>query len=299
MTLPVRISDSRTIFGTEVAALGRVTFRTQFFTTFLNYLVGSRDFASWSLRNEIDRLRDERLLPLLLFMFAFWIVCAVEWTQKVAGTAPDPRFWTLLSLIVTVYGGVQVFRLHGRLSHVGTGKQANQKVLEILDRIRSKGFVAFHGLAGHSRNIDHVVVGPTGVYTIEAKARSGSGTIDYRSDDELVFAGRIKDGRPLHQARSSARAVQTRLNENLDESYRVKALVVFLGNWRVHREREDFSVEVTTADQLEDYFDTQPPELTSKEIAQICSRLDVWREANLFTQSLRRLLPPCASDLLL
>jgi len=216
-------------------------------------------------------------------MFAFWIVCGVEWTQKVAGTAPDPRFWTLLSLIVTVYGGVQVFRLHRRLSHVGTGKQANQKVLEILDRIRSKGFVAFHGLAGNSRNIDHVVVGPAGVYTIEAKARSGSGTIDYRSDNELVFAGRIKDGRPLHQARSSAHAVQTRLNENLDESRRVKALVVFLGNWRVHREREDFSVDVTTADQLEDYFDTQPPELTSKEIAQICSRLDVWREADLFT----------------
>jgi hypothetical protein len=67
----------------------------------------------------------------------------------------------------------------------------------------------------------------------------------------------------------------------------------------VHREREDFSVDVTTADQLEDYFDTQPPELTSKEIAQICSRLDVWREADLFTRSLRRLLPPCASDLLL
>jgi hypothetical protein len=290
----------RTIFGTEVAAFWScVTFRTQLFTPFLNYLVRSRDFARQSRRNEIDRLRDERLLPLLLFMFAFWLVCAVEWTQTIAGTAPDPRFWTLLSLIVTLYGGVQVFRLHGRLGHVATSKQANQKVFEILDRIRSKGFVAFHGLAGTSRNIDHVVVGPTGVYTIESKARSGSGTIDYRSDDELVFAGRIKDGRPLHQARSSAHAVQTRLNENLDESYRVKALVVFLGDWRVHREREDFSVEVTTADQLEDYFDTQPPELTSKEIAQICSRLNVWREADLFTRSLRRLLPPCASDLLL
>ena len=266
----------RTIFGTEVAAyLGCVKFRPQLFTPFLNYLIQSRDFARQSRRNEIDRLRDEQLLPLLLFMFAFWIVCAVEWTQKVAGAAPDPRFWTLLSLIVTVYGGIQVFRLQGRLSHIGTSKQANQKVFEILDRIRSKGFVAFHGLAGNSRNIDHVVVGPAGVYTIEAKARSGSGTIDYRSDDELVFAGRIKDGRPLHQARSSAGAVQTRLNENLDESYRVKALVVFLGDWRVHREREDFSVDVTTADQLEDYFDTQPPELTSKEIAQICSRLDL------------------------
>jgi hypothetical protein len=279
--------------------LGCVKFRPQLFTPFLNYLVRSRDFARQSRRNEIDRLRDEQLLPLLLFMFAFWIVCAVEWTQKVAGAAPDPRFWTLLSLIVTVYGGVQVFRLQGRLSHIGTSKQANKKVLEILDRVRSKGFVAFHGLAGNSRNIDHVVVGPAGVYTIEAKARSGSGTIDYRSDNELVFAGRIKDGRPLHQARSSACAVQTRLNENLDESYRVKALVVFLGNWQVHREREDFSVDVTTADQLEDYFDTQPPELTSKEITQICSRLDVWREADSFTRSLRRLLPPCASDLLL
>ena len=110
-------------------------FRPQLFTPFLNYLVRSRDFARQSRRNEIDRLRDERLLPLLLFMIAFWIVCAVEWTQEVAGTAPDPRFWTLLSLIVTVYGGIQVFRLQGRLSHIGTSKQANQKVYEILDRL--------------------------------------------------------------------------------------------------------------------------------------------------------------------
>jgi len=36
----------------------------------------------------------------------------------------------------------------------------------------------------------------------------------------------------------------------------------------------DFVVDVITADQLENYFERQQPELTSKEIADICSHLE-------------------------
>ncbi len=226
-------------------------------------------FSSPSLRHEIDLLTEQQKLPILLIMVAFWIVCAVEWTQRFIGAIPDPRFWTLLSLVITTYGGFQVFRLHRSRNLMPSGRSAEKNVQSVLQQIRGKGFVDFHNLQGHGRNIDHVVIGPSGIYAIETKIRSGSGTIEYRSDDELIFAGRIRDGLPLRHARGSADAIQFRLNAKGQDNYPVKPLVVFVGNWEINRHHGNLEVDVTTLDKLVEYFDLQKPELTGREISDI------------------------------
>jgi hypothetical protein len=230
--------------------------------------------AGQSLREEVDRLSEQGLVPLLIFSFAFWIVCAVAWTQKFAGATPDPRFWTLLSLLVTAYGGFQVFRLRPRIRSFRSSERSERKVTAVLDRLRPKGFVTFHNLANSGLNVDHVVVGPSGIYAIETKTRRGSGLISYGSDRELIFAGRINDSRPLRQAQNSARAVHRRLKERLDQARWVKPVLVFCGNWHVNGQAGDFGVEVTTTEQLENFFEQQQPELTRKEVAEICSQLE-------------------------
>jgi hypothetical protein len=227
-----------------------------------------------SIRHEIDVLAREQQLPILLITFAFWMVCGVEWIQRLAGQTPDPRFWTFLSLLVTLYSGFQVFRLRSKLPRSVRANSGGREVAGILQSIRSKGFVAFHDLPGADRKIDHVVVGPSGIYAIETKARSGSGLIDYRSDDELVFAGRIRDGGPLRHARGSATSVQSRLNaQSSPDCYTVKPLLVFLGNWEIQDGKGNFDVDVTTAHGLVEYFDKQKPELSTEEISEISSYL--------------------------
>jgi hypothetical protein len=222
-------------------------------------------------RQEVDRLTRERLLPIVLIMFAFWIVSAVEWTQRLAGAIPDPRFWTFLALIVTAYSGLQVFRLRRGFPQWVRRKQNDQEIASILERIRPKGFVAYRDAAADGAAINHVVIGPAGIYAVQAKGRSGSGVIDYRGEDELVFGDRIRDGRALPQTRAYAHALQAKLNESLQASHTVKPLVVVLGKWRLNRTQENFPMQVITGDGLESYFDSQPSELTAKEIAQISS----------------------------
>ena len=144
---------------------------------------------------------------------------------------------------------------------------------DILEAMRSKGFVACHNLVSEGTAIDHVVVGPAGIFTITAKLRCGSGVIDYRNDEELIFADRIKDGRPLRHARAAARAVQCQLNRHFDPAPVAKPLLVFLGDWTVQRAGENLAVEVLTAKQLEDYLDTQRPEFSGQEISQLVAAL--------------------------
>src|SRR5436853_2779698 len=109
-----------------------------------------------TLRQEVNRLLDRRLFSLFLIMVAFWIVCAVEWTQKVAGQMPDPRFWTLLSLFITIYGGIQVFRL--RLRPDRRQEHGRGEVAKILDQVGASSFISYHDLAHDGFKIDHVIV---------------------------------------------------------------------------------------------------------------------------------------------
>jgi Nuclease-related domain len=231
-------------------------------------------FVEQCFREEIERLSEKGLIPFLLFSFAFWMVCAIAWTQKFAGENPDPWFWTFLSLIVTAYGGFQVFRLRPGFRNFPLSDRGEEKVAAVLDRLRWAGFVAFHHLSNSGLNVDHVVVGPAGIYAIETKTRSGSGSIVHRSDRELVFAGRIVDGRSLRQAQNSARAVHRLLEKCLDQSYSVKPVLIFCGAWRIEPPAQDLAIDVLTPDQLQDYFERQQPKLTTKEIADICSQFE-------------------------
>jgi Nuclease-related domain len=260
--------------GTELAANRRMSFKASKAINQAQTFDKVLRSAGQSFRAEIERLSEEGLIPFLLFSFAFWIVSAIAWMQKFAGANPDPRFWTFLSLIVTAYGGLQVFRLHPIFRNFPLRERSEQRVAAVLDRLRWAGFIAFHDLANSGLNVDHVVVGPSGIYAIETKARRGSGTIDHASDHELIFGGRIIDGRPLRQTQNAARAVHRLLTEHLDQAYLIKPVLVFCGAWRIQGQPGDFAVDVVTPDQLQDYFERQQPKLTAKEIAEICSHLE-------------------------
>jgi hypothetical protein len=55
---------------------------------------------------------------------------------------------------------------------------------------------------------------------------------------------------------------------------RVKALVVFVGDWKIRNARRETDVRVITADGIGRYFEGQDqPELTRREIELICSHL--------------------------
>lgn len=230
--------------------------------------------AGQSLREEYERLFDDRFVAFFVIMIAFWMVCIVAWVQKIAGQNPDPRFWTLLALFVTAYGGFQIFRLRPQLRRLRYGELGERRVADAFDRIRAKGFSIFHDLPANGFNVNHVVVGPSGIYAIETKVRHGADTIRYQSDNELLLGEKINDNPALRQVRAAAHAVHEQLKQNLHEAYWVKPVLVFVGSRCVHQPIVDFSVDVITSNELEDYFDRQQPEITDTEIAHICSHFE-------------------------
>lgn len=225
--------------------------------------------AGQNLRRKHQRFAD--FLPYFLIVFAFWIVCLVEWTQRLAGIHASPWYWMLISLMVTAYGGCQVFRLFPQPGRTRPGKRAERVVAELLERTRGKDRVVYHDLPGHTSNIDHLVIGAGGVFVVETKLRGDGGTIDYGTGDELVFGGKIRDNRPLRQARDAAGFVRTKLRQYWSEDIPVRPLLVFVGDWEIEHGPGDFDVDVVTAAELETYLDRQQPELVRQEIGEIAA----------------------------
>jgi hypothetical protein len=90
----------------------------------------------------------------------------------------------------------------GYEGEVATGQELNQMMLQ--------GYHVYHDFVADKFNIDHIVVGPAGVFAVETKARAKPTSDDRKRDAQVTYDGRYlhfpqwKESKPLEQARSQA-----------------------------------------------------------------------------------------------
>ena len=167
--------------------------------------------AGQSIRDEKERLTDNWLMPFYFSPAFLWILWALEEFRARTHQPPSPTLFLCLAIIATGVSAIVFGRLLRNFRNLNRGERGELRVAEILDDLRSSGYRAFHDLVGDGYNIDHVVVGPAGVFAIETKFRSGYGEIEFRNGEGLFLSGRKIDEEerdPLKQARGSARDVR-------------------------------------------------------------------------------------------
>jgi hypothetical protein len=84
----------------------------------------------------------------------------------------------LVGLVVAALAAWQLrFRPSEQARTWQRGAQGERRTARLLDRLTRDGFVVFHDLAvpgNTSANVDHLVIGPSGVFVIDSKQWSGS-----------------------------------------------------------------------------------------------------------------------------
>jgi len=87
------------------------------------------------------------------------------------------------------------------------GVRGERHTARLLDRLTGDGYVVFHDLAvpwNTSANVDHLVIGPTGVFVIDSKHWTGS---VHQSADGLAWHNHYPLDRTLERVRWEAEAV--------------------------------------------------------------------------------------------
>jgi hypothetical protein len=86
------------------------------------------------------------------------------------------------------------------------GARGERRTAHLLDRLTREGFVVFHDLAvpGSRANVDHLAIGPTGLFVIDSKQWTGS---VHQSADGLVWHNHYPLDRTLETVRWEAQQV--------------------------------------------------------------------------------------------
>jgi hypothetical protein len=147
----------------------------------------------------------------------------------------------------------QVDREHGRWLRGAEGEEA---VGAILESLAAEGWHVIHDVSFGRGNIDHVVVGPGGVFAVETKSH----------------AGRISLERLGPKMLSQAYAEKKTLEERL--GVEVQPLLVFSRAYLIERPSAiRQGVTVMTARGLSHYFSRRRPTMSAEQARQVYERL--------------------------
>lgn len=214
-----------------------------------------------SLRLKIEELKeqlDEAILFLLLTALACAIVVATVKPFNFAVFA-GAELATLAALACTA---PKIVRLTNELHDYRLGFMGERVVGEELNQLVVMGFRVFHDVPFEKFNLDHVLVGPSGVYVVETKAKRKDARIKGLARATVVFDGAVLqfpksiDREFLQQARRSAQSLGRWLTSATGERVEVNAILTLPG-WKIERVGRG-DVNVLRPDEIKRSFPSRP-----------------------------------------
>ncbi len=180
----------------------------------------------------------------------------------------DPRFLGAeVGLLIAIFAISRwVLPLVDRHDRGATGEE---QVGELLEGLGEKGWRVVHDASLGRGNVDHILIGPGGVFTVETKSHPGP-----------VRVGRMH-GSVLGQAQAQRKAIEAIVEEH------VEPLVVFSRAWVDRPLSRRKGVRVVPARMLLGYVDRQPERLNGQAVARAHARL-----ARALAESDARTRPP-------
>ncbi|TCK18718.1 nuclease-like protein [Thiogranum longum] len=189
-------------------------------------------YPGQSLLQQRNDLFDSKILAPLVAAMMFTTLAGIEWLRYFRPSKPSPLAYTVLAFLAIAYFGYQSWKTLPQLKKMNQGIDGEKAVGQYLERLREDGYQVFHDVIGDGFNLDHVVIGPAGVFTVETKTWSkpdrGSPKIVF--DGESIKSGYMKPNRdPLIQARAQSAWLRQLLEESTGKHYNVRPVIVFPG----------------------------------------------------------------------
>ena len=242
-----------------------------------------------SLRREIQDLNDEitafitsaSIIPLLLTcVYLIWLISEGE-----RGSTGNLLF--ILGIGFTGYLVWKVLKLIELRKSLRIGLGNEMATGEELNRLMLDGYLVYHDLPGERFNIDHILVGPSGVFAVawaRSKGSRGNRMAEARvtyDGERLVFpSGTTKQ--PIDQAKAQAAWLSKWLSNAVGDPVKVSPMVTIPG-WYIERKSPD-GIPVLNPKQVKTYLDGRKETVVSEsmikrichQLEQKCRDLDLW-----------------------
>lgn len=192
--------------------------------------------------------------------------------------------WSFPTVVVWLIFGVLIiwilYRLRTRSGEIRDprlGLDGELATAEELSQLMFHGYYVFHDLPGDHFNIDHVVIGPAGVFAIETKTRSkpvGKGkqlAMVIFEDSQLKFPD-YQESESIQQAKDQSKWLSEFLRKSVGKTVAVKPVLALPG-WLVERRERDPSIMVINPKEAVQYVTSNKVVLDDQTIQQINTKL--------------------------
>lgn len=188
-------------------------------------------------RQRFDLAYDKILTPFLLALL-LTVMAGLEWWSYFNPGPPKPFLYSVFALGAIGYALFQAKRVWPKLRALRQAEEGEKAVGQYLERLREQGYQVFHDVLGDGFNVDHVLVGPAGVFSVETKTFSkparGEAKIVF-DGEHIVVDGFEPDRNPVVQARAQAGWLRDLLAASTGRRFAVRPVVLFPG-WFIEQQ---------------------------------------------------------------
>lgn len=206
--------------------------------------------------------------PLMLALF-FILLAGLEWWRFYTNMKPNPELFTVVAVLTVVYAGVRIWRVRPKLRSLRQAIEGERAVGQFLERLREQGFSVFHDVVGKGFNVDHVLIGPPGVFTIETKtwSKPTSKRAEVLFDGAHLKVGSLEPERdPIIQAKAQAGWLRSLLTESTGRTFDVRPVIVFPG-WFISNTTGSFNeVWVLEPKALPTFLGNEPVRMSPEDV---------------------------------
>ena len=212
----------------------------------------------------VDKTFEPVAVAILLLTLA-----GIEWYRSYFPQPPHPIFYTVVALSGLAYAAFRISRALPTLRALRLAKDGERAVGQFLEHLRVRGYQVFHDVVGSGFNLDHVIIGPAGVFAVETKTFSKPA----RRESKVVFDGQrlLVDGfepdrDPIVQAKAQASWLRSLLTESTGRKFSVRSVIVFPG-WFVEQDRASRrEIWVLNPKGLPSFLESEPQVLSPEDV---------------------------------
>jgi len=227
---------------------------------------------------------DKILAPAIAILFLCFLAI-FEWIRVFFNTPNLQWFYTVVAIIFAAYYGIKIIKSIKEIKNIKLGRDGERMVGEALDELKAIGYKVYHDIVGDSFNIDHVIVGPAGVFTIETKTyrkQIGTNPQIYYDGYKIQIDGipvnnLIKD--PIKQAKDQMYWLEGFIKDYAKITVKVKPVVIFPG-WYINGNNSNAEVWVLNEKGLSAFLKNAEITLNKEQINLVASHVESYNRNN-------------------
>jgi len=197
------------------------------------------------------------------------VLAAMEWFRYFFTGPTSPVPYTVIAAASVAFTAWRFRRMVPEVRKLRQAMDGEKVVGQFLESFRERGYRVFHDLVGTGFNVDHVLIGPAGIFTIETKTWSkpikGDARITF--DGEAIRVGTIEpDRNPIIQATAQAAWLRELLAESTGKAFPVWPVIVFPGWFIEQTTQSKRRLWVLNPRALPAFLDNEPKRLVDDDV---------------------------------